>query len=809
MKRCSRRFWGCLIGAVALVLNPAATMLAQIIPPTVVSIWADDPVATEMDLTPAIDPARFTIRRTGDLSRDLLVFYSVHGSATPGLDYPQLPGTLLLPSGQASASIDITARGDVDAEGMETIYLRLEPSPLMGPLPTYDISPFQHDAVAVILDNPAPTNAAVEIVWPEAGAQFMLPATVEMVAAAYHPTLDMSRVDFYANDTKIGDSVIVFDRLLSGGLIVHRLDWTNPPAGLYTLTARAFAETNGVSISATSAPVRIAVKGGPVLPVVGIEATRPIAEETSDPLDRLRLIGEFTITRTGPTNDALPVFVHYSGMATPGVDYPALPWLVTIPAGETSTAIRVEAIPDGVPDGIETLVATLSHCPPDTTPPLGVPCFVGFDIDPAHQQATVFIRDDGITQASVVIRQPTEGAVFSVGQPIPIQAIAIDLTSYISRVEFWDGNNQIGVSDLEFFVAPPPGTPIQHWFAWTGGGLGPHTLTARAKRDDGTPVLSPPVHITVGPEAGQPPQIVIKQPADGAEFPFGTPVEIIAETVDPDGYVPLVEFFADGIRIGERRQWFFRRPDPGQTQTFTFVWNWPTPGPHVLTARATDDSGDGGTSAPVSIQVKPFDLLPIVRVVARDPWAVEPQPDTPLNTAAFRIRRFGSTNAPLTVAYSLHGMAVNGVDYETLPGSATIGPGQRWVDVVVKPLADDVAEGVETVVLRLEDPVAGDTPTYHVGFPRRAVALISDQPQPPASALPRCIWLPAGMLSVAFNAETGNTFRVEGSSDLQNWDTVSEAVGVDGAVCFVDDGAGGVGARFYRLVADPFLKIDN
>jgi hypothetical protein len=438
-----------------------------------------------------------------------------------------------------------------------------------------------------------------------------------------------------------------------------------------------------------------------------------------------------------------------------------------------------------------------------------MPCVGGFEIDPAHERATVFIRDDGITEASLVIRRPADGAVFRAGQTIPIEAIAVDLLSYLGRVEFWAGDQLIGVSAPQSFRAPDPGEPIQHIFEWLGATPGAHALTARARRDDGTPVVSVPVHITVRPEVSQPPRIAITHPTAGAQFPLGTPIEIVAETVDPDGYVPLVAFFADGRKIGERRIVFIRPPDPGQPQTFTFVWRWPMPGPHVLTARATDDDGDAAWSAPVEIRVTPLDLLPIVRVIARDPWAVEPQPDTALNTAAFRIRRFGPTNAPLAVAYSLHGTAVNGVDYEALSGSATIPAGERSVDVIVRPLADDLAERVETVVLCLEDTLATDPPSYRVGFPRRAVALISDHPQPHAAAQARCLPLPDGLLSVCFGAETGAAFRIEGSADLRNWETVSEALALDGAVYFVDDEVGSLERRFYRVVSDPFLKVDE
>src|SRR5207249_1718059 len=135
-----------------------------------------------------------------------------------------------------------------------------------------------------------------------------------------------------------------------------------------------------------------------------------------------------------------------------------------IAPGSVSTVIRIEATNDRLPEGIETLVATLSQCGPGTDPPSGITCFEGFDIDPAHQSATVFIRDDGITEASLAITRPQDGAAFNAGDAIHIEAGAIDLNGYISRVEFWDGEQKIGVSEIAFIRPPDPGTPIQHSF---------------------------------------------------------------------------------------------------------------------------------------------------------------------------------------------------------------------------------------------------------------------------------------------------------------------------------------------------------
>jgi hypothetical protein len=76
-----------------------------------------------------------------------------------------------------------------------------------------------------------------------------------------------------------------------------------------------------------------------VTPIVTIVATIPDAE-------KLPLVeGEFTVTRTGPTDDALTVFYTVSGDAVAGTDYDALSGSVVILAGDASAVIPVVPIP--------------------------------------------------------------------------------------------------------------------------------------------------------------------------------------------------------------------------------------------------------------------------------------------------------------------------------------------------------------------------------------------------------------------------------------------------------------------------------
>ncbi|WP_414527011.1 phytase [Nodularia chucula] len=97
---------------------------------------------------------------------------------------------------------------------------------------------------------------------------------------------------------------------------------------------------------------------------------------------------------------------------------------------------------------------------------------------------------------------------------------------------------------------------------------------------------------------------------------------------------------------------------------------------------------------------KPLNLAtPVVSIVATAPDAAE----TGNQPGVFRISRVGNTSKSLTINYSVDGTATNGVDYNSLSGTATIAAGQTFVDVTVIPVDDNLVEGDETVILSLVD----------------------------------------------------------------------------------------------------------
>jgi Calx-beta domain/Bacterial Ig domain len=292
-------------------------------------------------------------------------------------------------------------------------------------------------------------------------------------------------------------------------------------------------------------------------------------------------------------------------------------------------------------------------------------------------------------------------------------------------------------------------------------------------------------------EPNRPPLISIVSPASGSAFKAPADIPIAAEGLDPDGYIPHVEFFAGTNKIGEVNIDFFVLPPPGQRQTFEFDWNQVPPGRYRLTARATDDRGARTVSDPVEIQVVAIDTISVVSIDTVDALAREGT----TNTAVFRVSRLGNTNDELNVRFEIGGRAENGVDYKRIPNSVVLAAGVRSVRIVIEAIEDDLPEGMESVVLRLlPADSTSTTPPYAIGRPATAAALIVD----PGVERPPCRRLDDGMFHVCLPADNGTGYRLMSSTNLVDWEEICTGVVVDGAIHFVDPDAALHGMRFYR-----------
>ena len=298
--------------------------------------------------------------------------------------------------------------------------------------------------------------------------------------------------------------------------------------------------------------------------------------------------------------------------------------------------------------------------------------------------------------------------------------------------------------------------------------------------------------------ANQRPKVAIIKPQSGGTFASSSNIEIDVRAQDPDGWVHSVQFFANDVKVGEQSIEFIQAPPPGSEQMFSLVWSNVTTGRHTLTARAIDDDGSASTSEPVSIVVGDVPpLVPVVSIIATDSFASERASTNGTNTATFRIYRAGPTNLDLTVFYSVHGTASNGVDYVEIGNSATIPAGRHSAKVVIVPIDDDSEEDSETVVLRLEpDPTLGPVARYEIGRPDKAAAIIVDNDL----YRPTSLRLPDGSFHLCVDRPDGFAFQLEVSEDLSTWLSLCTNVVTDGALRFVDPEALQHSHRFYRIV---------
>ncbi len=200
----------------------------------VVNIDATDNLASETG-----DPGGFTVTRTGDTGQSLTVNYAIGGSATNGVDFTTLSGSVTIPAGASSAPIPIHPFADGVVEAIETVELTLTINPA-----TYLVGTFDRDTVNIVDDDAA-------------------------------------------------------------------------------------------------------------IPSVSVLATAPIASEDGT-------VGEFTVSRSGPTDSALNVFYSVTGTAINSVDYVTLSNFVRIPAGQSSVVIPIDALPDDLEENDETVVLTIS-----------------------------------------------------------------------------------------------------------------------------------------------------------------------------------------------------------------------------------------------------------------------------------------------------------------------------------------------------------------------------------------------------------------------------------------------------------------
>ncbi len=194
----------------------------------------------------------------------------------------------------------------------------------------------------------------------------------------------------------------------------------------------------------------------------------------------------------------------------------------------------------------------------------------------------------------VSLTAPLPGDTYIAGDPVDMSANASDPDGSISKVEFLVDDVVVG-EDID-------GAPFELPIPWSST-TGNKSLTAKAYDNFGKSTTSDAVAIIVNdPPANELPVATINAPAEGDEYdvkdaPHSATINWEVDASDADGSVTLVEFYANGNKLGDASS-------TGASGSYELTWETGVIGNYELTAIATDDLGvKGPASAPVNVRV--------------------------------------------------------------------------------------------------------------------------------------------------------------------------------------------------------------
>jgi chitinase len=172
------------------------------------------------------------------------------------------------------------------------------------------------------------------------------------------------------------------------------------------------------------------------------------------------------------------------------------------------------------------------------------------------------------------ITAPAANAEFLAGALVAFAANASDADGSISKVEFYVNGTLYSTDSSSPYQA-----------SWTAV-VGNQQLYVIAYDDKNaktqTPALSFKVNVT---STNQPPVVNISAPANGSQYRVGETVLFSASATDSDGTVAKVQFYLDGVLLGEKT-----------AAPFSTSWT-ATAGNHSLKVKAVDNLGASSESS--------------------------------------------------------------------------------------------------------------------------------------------------------------------------------------------------------------------
>jgi uncharacterized delta-60 repeat protein len=689
-----------------------------------VAVYANDPQAGRSG-----NNGQFTVVRSGDVTRDLVVNYLVTGTAVAGTDYQVLGGSVTLPAGALSATVTVTPTATPSSPGPKSVVLVVSSSPnynIAGEgRATVTISDLVPTVTVASSGNATEGGGSGGFTITRTGATTNALTVYFAVGGSANPNTD------YAG---IGTNAVI---PVGSASVTIPITPVNDSYREYTTTAQNNDrqnehETVEIALLAHptydvgnpgSATVTITDDDGGAFPGVSFLTQQTVVREDAGTVSiPVRISGN-------PTNNpALPVLISWAitgGTAVNGVNYVASPASGTLSfvsnavpmGGFYAFTSQIEFLPfsildDGVVTSSRTFIITLDYFQGTLTNgtnvvPYPTNAFLG-----DYRTHTVVIED--VDSATVSVAATTTLAYETGPQNGGFRITRTGSTAAPLTVNLFAGGTAVPGAD---YVALPA------------------TITIPA----GTNAVDLPV-IPIDDVEQELAESVILTLAETAGVKFGTRSATVV-LVDNDGTVQFTLASYDvGEGAGVATVDVLRTGETNNTVTVDYVITGGTAGNGV------DFLGTNGT-----LTFPPGSSLQTITIPLVDDLLVEPS-ETILLTltnatggaplggqrtavltildndvafefastnfsayenatnAAIVVRRLGVTNAALTVdLLTADGTAVSGADYAGLTNTLTFAAGETSKVVTISLANDVLVEGDETVQLILANPSGGAT----------------------------------------------------------------------------------------------------
>ena len=565
------------------------------------------------------------------------VAWSVAGAAGSGTDYVAAPDVVTAGSFNPGwMAFDVTSRMRQWSNGIGTNFgWRMAENPAM-PVNSIVFNSSEHTTDTTLRPKltvvyaPPTGNAppTVAIATPPNGASIALGASFALTANASDVDGTVALVEYFANGGKVGQAATA----------PYSLTWVPAAAGSYVLTARA---TDNLGAMTTSAPITVTVTGsGNAPPTVAI-ATPPNGAS-------IALGASFALTANAGDVDGTVALVEYfvnGGKVGQAATAPySLTW---VPAAAGSYVLTARATDNlGAMTTSAPITVSVTSGSGTTTAVMqrGLSGYAGV-VDTFldnYLRTTVRGGMNPLYVDPANYRPLLRFAIFqSEGGPVPngatIQSAKLELYKqyyddtfrlnallkpWVESQATWmlsqtgnawsvagaagSGTDFDATVDAQVAGGFNPGwvtfdvTPrVQLWangsatnYGWrmaqTSAGYNSKTFNSSEYVTDTT--LRPKLTVVyAAPPANAPPTVAIATPPGGASITLGASFALTANAGDVDGTVTLVEYFANGGKVGQ-----------ATTAPYSVTWVPAAVGSYVLTARATDNLGAMTTSSPIT-----------------------------------------------------------------------------------------------------------------------------------------------------------------------------------------------------------------